>query len=348
VTHEQSPHPPAGHPGAGTLPDRNDGRPDEPEVELARLAATQHGHFTRVQAAALGVGERTVQRRKAAGLLREPQPGVYVWASQAPTFLGDCTAAVLSLPRAAVAGRAAAALHGLDGFASAPVEVVLPRGGANRRQGVVLHRVGRWWPDQVVVARGLPVTSLPWTMIQLARILDRSRLEHAVDDAMRLGMETSALRDLLARSATGSRQGATLLTTILDMPARSGVVPDSWFERLVEHVLAAHDLPEPVRQHRVMVNRRFVARVDLAYPVVRVAVEAQSHRYHGSASRQREDRRRFARLRDAGWEVVEWWWDDLADPAEAVALVRAACRRQAERYRVDPVAWIPRPAFGPA
>jgi len=308
---------------------------------IPAIATTQHGHFTIGQALDAGMSARTLRRRKHDGELREPQPGVFVAATQPPSFEGECIAAVLSLPMAALAGRASAALHGIDGFTNAPTEIVVPRGGPNRRTGVVLHRAAIWLPDQVVAVRGIATSSLPWTLVQLASLLDDHRLEHALDDALRLGTSTTEVRSVLGRIDARGLRGYASLRRLLNDPMRSGVVPDSWFERLVEHALAVPDLPPAVRQHRVIEAGRFLGRVDLAYPIVRVAVEAQSRRHHGSPAARREDRRRIAKLREGGWEVVEWWWDDLADAAEAVALVRHACRRQAERYGIDPFVWQP-------
>lgn len=309
-------------------------------AELTSVTALQHGCFTRAQAKAAGVGASVLRSRRERGELLEPYLNVFEWTGSPPSFARDCWAALLSLPGAAVTDRAAARLHGFDGFASAPVEVLVPWGGPNRRNGLELLRTKRWLGEEVTTVRGLAVTSVPWTLARLGRILDDRRLQHAVDDALRKGTTEGEVRRVLDLLHRPGQRATSRLRRVLDQPWRAGPPPDSWFEHLVERALTAPGLPTPSRQHRVVVRGRLIARLDLAYPVVRVGVEAQSRAPHASPSQRRADRARISRLADAQWEIVEWWWEDLADSAEAIALVRAACRRQAERLGVDPHRWV--------
>lgn len=87
-------------------------------------------------------------------------------------------------------------------------------------------------------------------------------------------------------------------------------------------VLLASSLPRPVAQHVVLdVRGRFVARVDFAWPDVRVALE-----YEGGwhAHNVGPDRRRLNALTAAGWTVVFVTAADMADPVALVARVAAA------------------------
>jgi len=65
----------------------------------------------------------------------------------------------------------------------------------------------------------------------------------------------------------------------------------------------------------------FVARVDLAYPALRVAVEYDGV-WHADAAQFRRDRRRLNRLVDAGWVVLHVTAADLRDPTALVDRVR--------------------------
>ena len=84
--------------------------------------------------------------------------------------------------------------------------------------------------------------------------------------------------------------------------------------------------PPPVPQYRVTAHGRFVARVDLAWPDARVAVEYDGE-WHAGADQLRLDRARLNKLVDAGWLVLHLTSVDLSKPerfAAFCAQLRAA------------------------
>ena len=87
-------------------------------------------------------------------------------------------------------------------------------------------------------------------------------------------------------------------------------------------------LPRPVAQYEVYEGEgRFVARLDLAYPELKVAVE-----YDGALhwAQRREDDRRRDRLRVLGWTVIVVSASDIhREPAQLVAQVSAALAARA-------------------
>jgi len=83
-------------------------------------------------------------------------------------------------------------------------------------------------------------------------------------------------------------------------------------------------LPEPALNHEIFDEHGvFLACADLAYPERKVAIEYQSVLHHAQYA---ADVERIARLRAAGWEVIEVTAALLADPPTLVARVRAALR----------------------
>jgi very-short-patch-repair endonuclease len=66
-------------------------------------------------------------------------------------------------------------------------------------------------------------------------------------------------------------------------------------------------------------------RADLADPVRKIVIEYQSD-YHADIKQFRSDMTRKSRLRAAGWLVIEVNADDLDDPAELAARIRAEIR----------------------
>ncbi|MFC7484646.1 endonuclease domain-containing protein [Luedemannella flava] len=76
-------------------------------------------------------------------------------------------------------------------------------------------------------------------------------------------------------------------------------------------------LPAPQVQWEVYDAAGFVARVDLAYPEVRVAIEYDGL-WHASADQLHHDRRRLNRLQAAGWLVIHVTASRLRDSPDAV------------------------------
>ena len=82
----------------------------------------------------------------------------------------------------------------------------------------------------------------------------------------------------------------------------------------------------PVAQHRVLDRHgRFVARVDFAWPELKVAVEYDGS-WHAESGQFGRDRRRLNRLREAGWTIVFVTAADLHDPERLLAMIRSALR----------------------
>lgn len=86
----------------------------------------------------------------------------------------------------------------------------------------------------------------------------------------------------------------------------------------------------PVPQHVVRVDGRFVARVDLAFPAHRIAVEYDGRAVHDREDAFLRDRRRQNDLVRAGWTVLRFTAEDLrSGGARAVAVVQAALQARA-------------------
>lgn len=69
-------------------------------------------------------------------------------------------------------------------------------------------------------------------------------------------------------------------------------------------LLIASGLPEPAVQHTVHEGGRFIARVDLAYPDLKIAIEYEGDGHRRSKSQWRRDIQRQRDLEDLGWIVI--------------------------------------------
>jgi very-short-patch-repair endonuclease len=75
--------------------------------------------------------------------------------------------------------------------------------------------------------------------------------------------------------------------------------------------------PLPFRQFVVRrTDGMFIARVDLAYPEIKLAIECDSYKFHSGRRAWEKDRKRGNPLVAAGWGTLRATWSDLEDPAE--------------------------------
>lgn len=100
---------------------------------IAELAAEQHGVITRWQATAAGLSASALYRRVRSGALLAYGPSTLHVPGAPLSWHGKLVAGLLDLGHdALVTGRAAAQLHGLDGFDTEALEFLVPRAHRNR------------------------------------------------------------------------------------------------------------------------------------------------------------------------------------------------------------------------
>lgn len=136
----------------------------------AELARRQHGRVAWWQLVAAGVDRHAIQRWLVDGRLHRVHHGVYAVGHRAPSVRGDYMAAVLAGgPGARLSHRPAAWLARLLGRAPAPPpEITVPSTAGRRRDGIVIHRVRALHPLDADSVDGIPVTTVPRTLLDLA------------------------------------------------------------------------------------------------------------------------------------------------------------------------------------
>ena len=249
--------------------------------------------------------------------------GVYTRRDVEVTHALVCEAAGLLLPGSAqITGASAAAVLGADWLRPRdPVEVVLPAGGPHPSiRGVAARRS---------VAPLAPGT--PWRTTSLA-VPERMAFDAAA--RVPLVLAVGRLDQLVRRGDVCQERLATWLegrhdNDVVGVRAALQEV-DPLAESLPESALRVHLRRagiDVVPQVVVRDRGRAVARVDLALPDLRIAVEYDG-RWHGAPDQFEKDRARLNLLREAGWIVVHVTAADMAEPGRAVALVRAAMARR--------------------
>jgi hypothetical protein len=251
---------------------------------------------------------------------RRLRQDVYADAALPVTHRLMVSAVGLALPDGAgFAGRSAAVLWGATDLADAdhPVEVALPPG--RRWNAGPEVRVRSLLPGQELLQRGRWLcTSRQDTAVDLLRFAPLDDGVVLLDRLVQIGVvhleDVRRAADALPRcpGSARAREAVRLADGLAESPQ----------ETRLRLVLTRAGLPPPVAQFRVFDDAGFVARVDFAYPDLKVAIEYDGL-WHGERRAFLADRSRLNRVTAAGWVVLHVTADDLRQPERLVARVLA-------------------------
>lgn len=286
--------------------------------------ARHHGVITFAEARSLGLSSSAIGRRVEAGHWLRMHRGVYRHRASPMSWHTKALAATKATNGHA-SHRAAARLWNLDGFGRARVELVVPEGAQRRGTGFLLHQSRQFEHANPRLRTGISVTGIERTVLDLGGVVSQQRLGLVLDDVLRKKLTTwEQIAGALAVHSCRGRNGCGPLRRLLEERYGSAV-PDSMWNRLVGELLVARGLEEPSFEFEVQLPRGRLARIDVAFPAERVAVECDSRRYHDNDDAFERDRRRHNRLVEAGWHVVMVTWKMFVEePDELVRTVRRA------------------------
>jgi very-short-patch-repair endonuclease len=242
-----------------------------------------------------------------------------------PGFVAEVREALLRAgPRARAGRRTAAVLWGFDmQVEPRTVEIDLPHGRDTSLPGARSSRSGSavlWTP--VIGLAPLLVPPPVDTVLACAAELPLAQAVVIADSALRTGR--CRLGDL--RAGVGRWRGmgglAELRAVLRWCDPRSGSV----LESLLRVLLCRAGLVPPRTQHVLRdEGTGLVHRVDFAWPLPRLVVEADGRRWHDPADRRDADRRRDNTCARLSWRVLRFGWAEIVhEPAAVVASVRAA------------------------
>jgi hypothetical protein len=245
---------------------------------------------------------------------------VYACATVEVTHGVRAAAASLAVRDSVVSGCSAAVLWGVD--AAGPdddVEVTVPPSSSvSTLPGVRVRR--RSLPShQVTRRRRVPLTTAAVTAVDLAGRLERTDAVVLVDQLVTAGAADLERVRELAASATG--RNSARARAVVDLADGLAGSPQETRLRLLLH---SSPLSRPVAQYTIYdAEGRFVARVDFAWPDLRLALEYEGV-WHGEPQQVSKDRARLNRLTACGWRVVFVTAADLRDPIRLIARIAAA------------------------
>ena len=288
------------------------------ERVLAQIASDAHGLVTHGQMEDSGITLGEIRWRLGTGALLREYPGVYRVGHRAPSVEARYLAAVLACGEGAVlSGRAAGWLWGLLKGPAPPAEVTAPT--ERRVKGVRTTRARRA-KREATKCRGIPVTSVGRTLVDLAAVLNEAQLARACHEAGVLHRTTPAEVDtVLARQPRSP--GAGKLRRIMRGDTR--VTLSKLESRFLERLKAA-GLPLP-QTNRPAGGRR----VDCRWPDLNLTVELDSYRYHHSRHAWEQDRRREREARARDDEFRRYTYGDVFEhPDLMMAELRALLEPQ--------------------
>ena len=297
------------------------------EERVMRRMQRQHGMISRAQAVADGMTKAQIDYRVATGSWVLEARGLYRHAAVPSTPLSRLLGACL-VHGGLASHRSAAALHGVDGFRLGRVELTVPRGKRPSMDAVTLHSSNQMSLAESTRRWGVPCTSPARTVLDLAAVVSRKRLDRTIDAVLRDRLlRPSDLYGVLALHARRGRNGSAAFRCALESRLGDDPVPLSEWSRMVEELLVDAGLARPRLEYRICaVGGRLLAQVDLAYPARRVAIELDSVRFHLNRVSFVADAQRRNRLTLAGWTVLSFTWDDYINrPGDLCDAVAAAC-----------------------
>lgn len=318
-------------------------RRDDDWVTLAALGTSQHGAFTRRQAADVGITSRDVRRARSLGLVHEPTPGVLRFAGSPATWHQDLWVATHAGGGFHAYGPSAARLHNVDGYQrTTELHVIGGPTSTPLRQlpDVRRHRSVYLPDDDLVVLEAIPTTGWARTIVDLAHVHGTDAAVRAIDDFERRGSRLGWLRLTAERLHRPGQRGTKIVLRHLDERQTGGRVPDSWFERLVERCVSVPGLPPWSRQHPLRNGAgRLVARLDLACIPLKLGVEAHSKAFHFGPQRSRSDQHRDDEVAALGWDLRYVGWYAAEQPSAVAAMIARVAYRRAEQLGVR-LPWV--------
>ena len=299
---------------------------------MAEFAATRHGVVVRSLAASFGMTPYDIRVAKQRGWLTEPIRGVLVMPGHPPTWEQKLAIVIASsTAHPVVSNGASARLFGLDGFSTAPGEIMLQRPGRINpiaAHGIIVHQTAVLDSVDRYERDGLPCTGLARTLADLGSNESADRVWRALISARRLHRVNPLwLQQTAVRLHRPGQSGTGVLLTALRRWGSEGTLPDSWFEELVRRLLDHPAIP-PLQSQFVLNDEsgKFVARLDLAIPAARLGIEAHSRAFHFGPIREAADEDRDLRVATIGWELLYLGWYAQRRPAEVVEIIARVCR----------------------
>jgi very-short-patch-repair endonuclease len=274
----------------------------------------------------LGYTEEMIDHDLETGRLQAWHRSVFAVGHQGLSTHGLCMAAVLFREQGAlISYQSAVWLWGLEKKLEIPVNVSV-RWRGHSQGAIGLHHCPALRDEDFVRTEGLPVTSVPRTLLDYASTAKRYKLELALDRADRLDLLDPAAVDRILDEVRG-HQGRPPLAKALTIYRENGFTR-SGGERKLLALLADAGVSRPAVNNFIEGYE-----LDFYWERERFAVELDSWEHHRSRRSFEEDRKRQESLAMAGIETIRITGTRLKHEPREVAerIARHLDRRRAPK-----------------
>jgi hypothetical protein len=284
-----------------------------------QLARSQHGAFGRAQLLARGVGSGAVDRRVRTGRWIRLASGVYVLPSHAGTWERQLWIAHLAHPASVLGLGTAAVLHRFEAFQRGKVELIVPPSAGARSSVARLHRFSG---TRTTTWRGLPVTTVTQTVVDLCSTIWGSKLEGALDRLLLERRVTIEELEERANAYAGTRRRGLPLYVAM-VRERSGAAwrpSESRLEDELRTMLGlVSDAPEIIFQPSLPWRPNTKERLDALLPQHGILVEADGRAWHARLDDFDRDRWRDNEAIAHGLRPLRFTWVHLTQRRVASA-----------------------------
>jgi len=311
--------------------------------ELSGLCRTERfgGIVTTAELTSAGLTDAKIRVLVHRGVLQPVCRGVYADAERAAKLTQDdpsrvrllavAAAVAIAGPRAVASHEDAALVHGLALLDRPPPEtcsITLPASNAlgRARRPAIRIRTSGLPPRHVTIREGIPVTTVPRTVIDIARTTAFKAGVVTADSA--LNTRQTSVAQLSAVTWDCDRWPG--ITRARQVVAFTDPRAESAFESIARVAFRDGGLPPPMLQVWVDGTDGVIGRVDFLWSDQWTIAEADGAAKYADPDLARKQLWRDTELRRAGYEVVHFTWRDLAsDPAQVVQSIRVAFVRAA-------------------
>jgi hypothetical protein len=292
--------------------------PREPPITtLSALSRGSLGIFRGRDAVAVGVTRKQLWTLHTQHIIERVLPDTYRLSAVSPSNEQRLRAALAwAGDAAAAAGRSAGELYGLEGVRSGVPEIAVPSTLRGRSDGVLVYR---GTPSALMVrhVRGLRVTGVECTLVQLAACIDNEALEIAAEDARRRRLTSvPALRRYLDRHGRPGRPGVRAMRELVKQldPHHSA---RSTLEVKTRRLLVANGITGFEREFPLEWEGR-TYRYDFGFRHEHTILETNGRRWHDDPLDYEVDNEKWSVPGRHGFRMVFATWDKVTNRPQAL------------------------------
>ena len=295
---------------------------DTVDMLVSHIAERHHGIFAQHHLADLRVPDHVREHRLASGRWTLVHDGVYRIVGTPLEWRGRVLAACWAGgTRALASHRTGAELRGLPGGSIEPIEITCPRWRRARHDGLVVHESLAFPDGDIDSVDGIPTTTVTRTLFDLASVVRVSVLDLAIENALRRSLTTvRELEHTLAVLGRRGRGGTQQFREAVELHQPGRILTESDAEHRLLRILEHHGFPTPVAQHEIRgTDGRLVARVDFAYPDLKIAIEYDSYAHHLGRDALVRDGMRRNTIVALGWLPITATANDVKNGGKRLA-----------------------------